>query len=266
MKKEIRNELEDRADELKKLIKYKNRALEHHPSGMLRVAKSKKQYQYFIRETSAEKTGKYIPKAKRSLAIKLAKKEYDQKLIRSAEGELRYIEEILSNDNGVIWEDIYKNMHPAKRALVKPDYLSDEDYIAQWLHQDIEKLDDKFQNADYETNNGDMMRSKSELLIMNLLEKYGIPYIYEKPIHLKGYGQVVPDFTILEMKNRKEVIWEHLGRMGEEDYRNKNLRKIEAYEKNGYYLGENLLVTYELSTRDFDVVMVEKKLKSFLGL
>ncbi len=37
----------------------------------------------------------------------------------------------------------------------------------------------------------------------------------------------------------------HLGMMGDYEYANNALRKIEAYEENGYHVGENLIVTEE---------------------
>lgn len=52
------------------------------------------------------------------------------------------------------------------------------------------------------------MRSKSEVIIADLLNKEGIPYRYEFPLYLKEFNTVYPDFTILNVRKRKEIYWE----------------------------------------------------------
>lgn len=72
----------------------------------------------------------------------------------------------------------------------------------------------------------------------------GIPYKYEKPLYLKGYGIVYPDFTFLSKRTRKEIYWEHEGRMDDSEYAKTAIKKIKTYEDNGIYLGENLILTF----------------------
>lgn len=64
---------------------------------------------------------------------------------------------------------------------------------------------------------------------------------------LKGVGTVYPDFTILSPKTHGEIYWEHHGMMDDPNYVKSAIRKIETYQKNGIYLGEKLIVTFETS-------------------
>ncbi|MFQ9213592.1 MAG: hypothetical protein ACLR4C_08105 [Eubacterium ventriosum] len=44
---------------------------------------------------------------------------------------------------------------------------------------------------------------------------------------------------MLNRKTRKEIYWEHLGMMDDADYVEKAIKKIELYEKMGYFKGIN---------------------------
>ena len=51
-----------------------------------------------------------------------------------------------------------------------------------------------------------------------------------------------PDFTILKMPEREEVYLEYLGMLDDEKYMDMVMYKLNTYEKNGIYLGVNLLL------------------------
>lgn len=53
-----------------------------------------------------------------------------------------------------------------------------------------------------------------------------------------------PDFTFLSKRTRKEIYWEHEGRMDDSEYAKTAIKKIKTYEDNGIYLGENLILTF----------------------
>ncbi len=45
--------------------------------------------------------------------------------------------------------------------------------------------------------------------------------------------EFLPDFTICTPKQNKTVLWEHCGRIDNEEYRTKWNRKRQVYENNG---------------------------------
>jgi hypothetical protein len=89
------------------------------------------------------------------------------------------------------------------------------------------------------------VRSKSEIIIADLLDEYEIPFLYEKPVKFTNGTTVHPDFTILDAANKREIIWEHFGMMDDIEYRNNAFGKIRLYESNGFYLGVNFIYTFE---------------------
>jgi hypothetical protein len=63
-----------------------------------------------------------------------------------------------------------------------------------------------------------MVRSKSEVIIANLLFDCEIPFEYEAPLFAPDGTFYLPDFTI--RWRGQDWYWEHLGRLEAEDYRN----------------------------------------------
>jgi predicted nuclease of restriction endonuclease-like RecB superfamily len=114
------------------------------------------------------------------------------------------------------------------------------------------------------SENGERMRSKSEVMIANTLLHLGFPYIYEKPLKLKSYGTVYPDFTLWDFQNSCEVYWEHFGMMDDPDYLQKALAKISDYEACGLMLGQRLIITFETMRMPLSSKPLENKLNYLL--
>ena len=108
----------------------------------------------------------------------------------------------------------------------------------------------------------DYGEEKTEKILADYFYRNNIPYKYECPLKLKGYGVVYPDFTFLSKKTGKEIYWEHDGMMDDTIYVQNAIKKIEAYEKNDIFPGERLILTFETSQsvlrNDIIETMVEK--------
>jgi exodeoxyribonuclease V alpha subunit len=72
------------------------------------------------------------------------------------------------------------------------------------------------------------VRSKSEVIIANLLSSREIPFEYEVPLYAPDGTFYLPDFTI--RWHGQDWYWEHLGRLDEEKYRNHWETKREWYD------------------------------------
>ncbi len=75
-----------------------------------------------------------------------------------------------------------------------------------------------------------MVRSKSEVIIANMLFDREIPFWYEKPLYARDGSFYLPDFTILW--HGQEYYWEHLGLLEQDKYRAHWEEKQRWYEKN----------------------------------
>lgn len=114
------------------------------------------------------------------------------------------------------------------------------------------------------TEKGEAVRSKFEKIIADKLYMKEIPYVYEQPLYLKGYGYVVPDFKILNVRTKKEYYLEHFGMMDDYEYAKNAIKKIECFQKNEIYPGEKLLITLEASDSPLNMIILEKMVNKYL--
>ena len=73
----------------------------------------------------------------------------------------------------------------------------------------------------HHTEHGDLVRSKSELVIADKLHARGIDYAYEQPLALPGGRTRYPDFTIVDDASGVTYYWEHLGLLHDPGYRSR---------------------------------------------
>lgn len=114
---------------------------------------------------------------------------------------------------------------------------------SQELHQQIAFYlgMDRFNlNCIYQTVDGNRVRSKSEVIICDLLAKEGIKYKYEEKLYYTDSDYILPDFTIYTDKGK--IYWEHFGMVGIEEYDEKMQKKLRIYRD--YFEGK-LITTYE---------------------
>ena len=86
----------------------------------------------------------------------------------------------------------------------------------------------------HNTTIGVPVRSKSEVIIANLLHSKGIEFLYEE--QLKVNGQLVdkfPDFTIYDDNTGITHLWEHLGMLNDPGYKRRWEEKQQWYFDNG---------------------------------
>ena len=115
------------------------------------------------------------------------------------------------------------------------------------------------------TERGEKVRSKSEKMIADKLLMLGVPYKYERPLYLSGMGVVYPDFTLLDIINREDVVLEHFGMMDNYAYCEKAIKKMNVYQRNGFQLGKNILYTFETNKNPIDIknfeIMIRLRVK-----
>jgi hypothetical protein len=85
----------------------------------------------------------------------------------------------------------------------------------------------------HNTIRGELVRSKSEVIIANMLNAKNIDYDYEQELTIRGEPKnKFPDFTIEDDDTGKKYIWEHLGMLGQPDYKKRWKEKEQWYRDN----------------------------------
>lgn len=125
----------------------------------------------------------------------------------------------------------------------------------------------------HRTANGEMVRSKSEVIVADLFKRLGVRYEYEQTLTMEDGSWRVPDFTI-PLPGGKVVYWEHLGMLGEEAYREDWQRKLSWYAKHGIRpwrdgggpRGTLSWSTESRTTGGIDSAAIEQLARSVLGI
>ena len=246
-----------RKSELERFIREAEKRLNGVPEGYVRISQHKKGYQFYHRMDPKDKSGVYIPASEFEKARALIQKKYDLKILAAAREQLAMIDRFLRQYDPDILKRIYEMSGEVRKQFIQAAELPDEDFRAEWRAVSYDAKEFREGAVEHYTLRGERVRSKSEVMIANALFRAGIDYRYEAPL-LLGSQLVYPDFTILRMADRKTLFWEHAGLIDDADYRNDLLAKIVTYEENGYFPGEDLILTAETQKRPFNLRNVQR--------
>ena len=124
----------------------------------------------------------------------------------------------------------------------------------------------------HRTERGDLVRSKSELVIADKLYSRGIEYVYEQPLVLGGGRMRYPDFTISDHARGVTFYWEHCGMLDEPAYQARWERKraeylaagIKPWQEGGGPEG-TLIETCDQPGGGLDAAMIAKVIQEVLS-
>jgi len=109
----------------------------------------------------------------------------------------------------------------------------------------------------HEALSGDMVRSKSEVIIANLLHQHQVPFLYERLL-FAGNGTVyLPDFTVTW--GGETFYWEHLGLLDQPSYAEEWSRKQAWYD---HWFPGRLITTQEGVRLSHDAEQIIVTIKS----
>ena len=272
---EIMGELQQRKAQLETAIAIAHKKIEKLPEGKLRISHCKGNPQYYKIIDSADFRGKYIKKSDIDIARQLAQRDYLKKAIGAAQEELIIVKRAIGvvsnlkntkadNQSLITPEAVYDGLKMKRKILVSPLLISDEEYARRWSEEQFRISTYKPEEKIYTTRCDEMVRSKSEMVIADMYFEIGVPYRYECELRLKSGVIKYPDFTLLNKRTREVIYHEHFGRMDDEKYRKKNLRKIEEYRRNGIFVGKNLILTFEEEGCPFNIREFEKSIREII--
>lgn len=249
----INDKVQNKIKELKKVLYTVDEYLKQAPKGCLKYQKREGKTYYFHQykdEMSKKYVRCYIERDNEVLAMELAQKGYCAKIKPLLEKEIRALEQFDSRYKDGEIEEFYDNLPETRKNFVRPVWMSKKDLHKIWENEQVEPYKKYEEGLKFETERGEMVRSKSEVIIANLLysKRNYLSYKYERPLEVNCEGRNVtihPDFTILNIETGKVVYWEHAGCMDNDDYVNDFIQKINTYISNQILPGRDLIITYE---------------------
>ena len=124
----------------------------------------------------------------------------------------------------------------------------------------------------HRTMKGEAVRSKSEVIVANMLAAKGIEYSYEKPFVGNDGAARFPDFTIVDDNTGEIFLWEHCGMMNDPGYKTKweakqawYLRQGVVEHTNGRGQTATLIVTYDDADGGIDSHHVAELIDQLMG-
>lgn len=260
----ILNDLKDLKKQIEEHKSKVDQRIKTAPKGSLRIIKKWNKHQYYHRSGPDDPQGKYIPQKEHDLIAGLAQNDYDNKILKALENQQKAIDQFLKDFDPDAAQQVFTHLTAARQALVTPEFLSDEEYIEQWMNEPYERLGFKKDDPGFYTAKGERVRSKSEILIADALLRNNIPYRLEFPVF---DGKIIigaPDFKCLNVRLRKDYYWEHLGKLGDEDYANRNAKKLEQYARADDFDETRLILTFETDKHPLNTKVIEAKIRRFL--
>ena len=155
-------------------------------------------------------------------------------------------------------QQVYEELYSAFKEQIPPAFYPNSMRIKEWLSRSIRR-NYYPEGLKFQTQRGEKVRSKFEVIIADILYSMDIPYQYEMPLTV-GSSIYHPDFTILDRHSGKYVLIEALGLMDQEEYFNNAVKKIHAYEARGFALGKNLFLAFDTPDSPFDPVIFRKQM------
>ena len=168
--------IEKRLADLQKILAAKRKSYKKAPQGRIRISQNGGHPEYYLITERGSLRGKYLPHSQETLARQLAQKDYDARLIKQLQKEIYTLQNYLSQTGGgCAISKLYDSLCPARRALITPVTLTDNQYAASW--QEVSWSGRPFApDAPYIcTAHGERVRSKSEVIIADTLFRHNIP-------------------------------------------------------------------------------------------
>jgi len=238
-----------------------------YPEGMLEISYSHGHAQYYWRSRTCDKKREkriYIRKKDRNLAAAFAQRDYDCRLLGELQQRLDAVTRARSVYGTTSPENTIQTFKAEKQSLICPLLLTDSQFVHEWQTQEYKGKPFTEDAPGIYTARGERVRSKSEKIIADTLERRGIPYRYEAPLILQDGVTVYPDFSLLNVRRRKEYIWEHLGMMDNEDYARSAVTKLNSYINSGFFPGEQLILTMESQKTPLGTKTIERMIERYL--
>ena len=257
--------LVERKAELEEAITKADDILKCQVEGCLEVNRHNDHYRYYVKPFDETAKGRAKRKYIKDIGVAeaIANFDYAKRIHRDASNELKRISALIEMYSKSTADERFRELHPGRKLLVKPILIDDEQYADIWESATYKNHNSYPIISPIQTENNEIVRSKSEKIIADKLKISGIPYVYEKPLYI---GKIIkyPDFTVLNKRTRKEYYWEHMGLIDDVEYLKNAIEKMTMYLKNGIIPGKNLIITYETSRHPLSVRSIETFINEYL--
>ena len=251
---------EDQARDNQEFLQKLEQLVNKSPDGRIEMTTFRGKAKFFLVRGN---TRRYLRRDEKCLIQSLLEKSYFKHLLIRTRKNQRTIRRFLKDFDPHSLAGVYEKMSSHRKDYVAPLVEPDEVFVQRWLEEHQAEADARPnphpKSGEFVTMKGEVVRSKSEKIIADLLFQLGIAYVYECPLDTPG-GVIYPDFTILDINTRETYYWEHRGLLDKADYAEESVWKTHLYAEAGIFPGQKLLFSEEtanvhLRTQDVEAMI-----------
>lgn len=231
------------------LVKRKIRILKDNlisaPEGVLYIKHDGEVTRFYCKLSDQSKLRYLSSLSDNELITKLSNKKYSLQSLKAAEEELKILNRLLKHENDNPLSGIYDKLDASVRTLVKPVEISVAEKIRLFklrIPVDKSQFIRTGQNV-IKTTRGEYVKSMAEFIIAETMLRYDVPYIYEDKVKTPDNQIYKPDFTAINIRTGKIMLWEHFGMLENYKYLKDNIMKLESFRMMGCYPGNGLIIT-----------------------
>lgn len=211
------------------------------PPGRLEALQMKEKTYYYQREQAKRRGITQDPEMVR----KLARKRYLLEERKIVQRNLVQIRKTLAACESYSLDEIMQRIPGRVRQLPRQYFYQKRPV------KNYDKNTSHPEHLLFVTNGGEVVRSKSERSIGDMLEEYGLDYDYDRRVD--GYFYYA-DFMI-HCRDGSIIVWEHFGRFDtDRKYRDRAFKRMTIYRRKGWRQWRNLIYTFEEDVQDPQVL------------
>jgi len=259
----IKEKMEYMLTEISQRVESVDKELSLKPEGRLMISTRKGKCD-FIQVTRQNGVRKRRWINKQQMIVKdLCRKRYLEEELAILEKNYEALENFLRNYTEIEPEKIIGDMPEPFRQMPLEYFFRDRmdrswtEEVKKWMEEPFEQSAYDPDAKDKTTSSGLKVRSKSEVIIAEKLDQYGIPYRYEQMLYIDNYA-FSPDFTILTRNGIK--YWEHAGMVNVSGYIRKHNWKMTMYQRAGIVPWKNLITTYDDMSGGIDNRIIDSEI------
>lgn len=206
----------------------------------------------------------YIPKSQKDTACKLARKSFLTAYLNDLNNESKAIQYYLKYYDPEHCQSTKLLLDPIYQELLNHQFVPLNEELEVWKNAPFVQNPYYPEQKIHPSPSGNMLRSKSELMIDKHLYEAQLPFRYEAVLEI-GNHTFYPDFTIRHPDTGETIYWEHFGMMDDPKYLAKFSNKIGLYASQGIILSKNLIATVETKDSPLSIFTVDKLIDSYFG-
>ena len=192
---------------LDNLIDKIDRKLKVLPPGKMYITHNGKYLKWYYRPMDNSEAI-HISKKNRKLAEQLAQRKYLLLVKKDLEQERTALNFYIKHHKKRPWKsETFLNDKSEYQELLASYFKPISQELYEWMHAPYEQNPYKEEQLKQPIENGKIVRSKSEVMISMLLDKYHIPYRVECKLQV-GKKIYYPDFTIRHPETGEFYYWE----------------------------------------------------------